>query len=185
MRSSWLYFATRSERESDPVLICSAFVPTAMSAMVVSSVSPGAVRDHRGVARALGELDRGEGLGQRADLVDLDQDRVRHAQLDALLEQPRVGDEEVVADELHPLAERLREALPAVPVGFGHPVLDAHDREAVGERLRDSRRTPSPRARASPTPAGTCRARRTPSSRSRARAPRRRPACSRPPRSPR
>ena len=40
MRNSWLYFATRSERDSDPVLICSALVPTAMSAMVVSSVSP-------------------------------------------------------------------------------------------------------------------------------------------------
>jgi len=40
MRRSWLYLATRSERDSDPVLICSAFMPTAMSAMVVSSVSP-------------------------------------------------------------------------------------------------------------------------------------------------
>ncbi len=40
MRRSWLYFATRSDRDSDPVLICSAFMPTAMSAIVVSSVSP-------------------------------------------------------------------------------------------------------------------------------------------------
>ena len=40
MRSSWLYFATRSLRHSEPVLIWVAVVATAMSAMVVSSVSP-------------------------------------------------------------------------------------------------------------------------------------------------
>jgi hypothetical protein len=40
MRSSWLYLATRSERHSEPVLIWVAVVATAMSAMVVSSVSP-------------------------------------------------------------------------------------------------------------------------------------------------
>ena len=40
MRSSWLYFAMRSERDSDPVLIWPALVPTAMSAMMLSSVSP-------------------------------------------------------------------------------------------------------------------------------------------------
>src|SRR6185503_21285767 len=40
IRRSWLYFAMRSVREADPVLICPAFVATARSAMVVSSVSP-------------------------------------------------------------------------------------------------------------------------------------------------
>ena len=40
MRSSWLYFATRSVRLAEPVLICPAPVATARSAMVVSSVSP-------------------------------------------------------------------------------------------------------------------------------------------------
>ena len=40
MRRSWLYLATRSERDSEPVLICVAAVPTAMSAIVESSVSP-------------------------------------------------------------------------------------------------------------------------------------------------
>ncbi len=40
MSSSRLYFATRSERHSDPVLIWVAAVQTARSAMVVSSVSP-------------------------------------------------------------------------------------------------------------------------------------------------
>ena len=40
MRSSWLYFATRSERDGAPVLICPQPVATARSAIVVSSVSP-------------------------------------------------------------------------------------------------------------------------------------------------
>ena len=40
MRSSWLYFATRSLRAGAPVLIRPASVATARSAMVVSSVSP-------------------------------------------------------------------------------------------------------------------------------------------------
>ena len=40
MRSSWLYFAVRSERLADPVLIWPAHVATTRSAIVVSSVSP-------------------------------------------------------------------------------------------------------------------------------------------------
>ena len=40
MRRRRLYFATRSLRQGAPVLIYGALVPTARSAMVVSSVSP-------------------------------------------------------------------------------------------------------------------------------------------------
>jgi hypothetical protein len=40
MRRSWLYFAMRSERDAEPVLIWPAPVATARSAMNVSSVSP-------------------------------------------------------------------------------------------------------------------------------------------------
>ena len=40
IRSSWLYFASRSDRASDPVLICPQLVATARSAIVESSVSP-------------------------------------------------------------------------------------------------------------------------------------------------
>ena len=40
IRSSWLYFAMRSVREAEPVLICPAPVATARSAIKVSSVSP-------------------------------------------------------------------------------------------------------------------------------------------------
>ena len=40
IRSSWLYFAILSERESEPVFIWPQFRATARSAMVLSSVSP-------------------------------------------------------------------------------------------------------------------------------------------------
>src|SRR5258708_915888 len=40
MRKSWLYFAMRSVRLAEPVLICPARVATARSAMKASSVSP-------------------------------------------------------------------------------------------------------------------------------------------------
>src|ERR1700754_2055931 len=40
IRSSWLYFATRSDRDGAPVLIWPQPVATARSAIVVSSVSP-------------------------------------------------------------------------------------------------------------------------------------------------
>jgi hypothetical protein len=67
------------------------------------------VRDDRGVAGALGHLDGGEGFGQRADLVDLDEDRVGDALGDAFAQDLGVGDEEVVADDLHALAEAVGE----------------------------------------------------------------------------
>src|SRR6218665_3898344 len=73
-----------------------------------------AVRDHGGVAGALGHFYRGKGFGQRADLVDLDQDRVGDALVYALLEEPGVGHEQVVAHQLHLVAQALAQLLPAV-----------------------------------------------------------------------
>src|SRR5438067_513199 len=40
MRRSWLYFASRSLRATEPTLICPAPLATARSASVLSSVSP-------------------------------------------------------------------------------------------------------------------------------------------------
>ena len=40
IRINWLYFASRSDRANEPVLICPQLVATARSAMVASSVSP-------------------------------------------------------------------------------------------------------------------------------------------------
>ena len=68
--------------------------------MVESSVSPGAMGHHGGVAGLVRHLDGVERLGQRADLVDLDQDRVGEPAPDALGQPLGVGDEDIVADQL-------------------------------------------------------------------------------------
>ena len=54
-------------------------------------------------------------LGQGADLVDLDQDRVGDAALDALGQDLRVGDEQVVADELDLGPQRSGQRAPSRP----------------------------------------------------------------------
>ena len=100
MRSSWLYLATRSVRLAEPVLIWPALVPTARSAMVVSSVSPERCEMTLRVAGVARHGHRVERLGDRADLVQLHEDRVRDPLLDAARENLRVGHEDVVADEL-------------------------------------------------------------------------------------
>ena len=48
-----------------------------------------------------------------------------------------VGDEEIVADELHLLAELVGEQLPRVPVVLGAAVLDGDDRVRRRELLVD------------------------------------------------
>ena len=88
-----------------------------------------------GVAGLLGGLDGLERLGERADLVDLDQDRVGGTQLDALLETLGVGDEQVVAHQLHLVANAAGKLDPAVPVLLGHAVLDGDDGIGVDELL--------------------------------------------------
>ena len=143
MRSSWLYLAIRSERAGEPVLICPPFVATARSAIVESSVSPERWLHDRGVAGALGHLDGVEGLGQRADLVDLDQDAVGDARSRCPARSRfGVGDEQVVADELDLVAELVGQQLPAVPVVLGAAVLDRDDRvlrDQLGEIARPCR----------------------------------------------
>ena len=92
--------AMRSVRLAEPVLIWPALVATAMSAMVVSSVSPLRWLMIGGEAVALGQFDGVERFGQGADLVDLDEDAVAGFLVDALLQAFGVGDEQIVADEL-------------------------------------------------------------------------------------
>ena len=88
-----------------------------------------------GVTGLLGGLDGLERLGERTDLVDLDQDRVGGTKLDALLEALGVGDEQVVAYELHLIANAAGKLDPAVPVLLGHAVLDGDDGIGVDELL--------------------------------------------------
>src|ERR1019366_8598316 len=67
-------------------------------------------------------------IGDRADLVELDEDGVRHAFLHTAGDDLRVRTEDVVADELDLPSEPFRQALPAAPVVLGEPVLEEDDR---------------------------------------------------------
>src|SRR4051812_45080087 len=85
------------------------------------------MRDDRQIPRCARHLDRLERFAQRADLIDLDENRIRDAVLDAAREALRVRDEQVVADELTTIAEARRELRPTIPVVFGQSILDGHD----------------------------------------------------------
>ncbi len=86
-----------------------------MSAMVASLGLAGAVGHDGGVAGPVGHLDGVQGLGQGADLVDLDEDGVAHLLLNAGLEPLGVGDEQVVAHQLDAVADGLGEHGPSPP----------------------------------------------------------------------
>src|SRR5829696_797723 len=87
-----------------------------------------AVADHRGVTGLVRELHRLEGLRERADLVDLYEDRVSYAIAYAAGEYLRVGHEEVITDELDPVSQLLGYHSPPIPVVFSETVLDAQYR---------------------------------------------------------
>jgi hypothetical protein len=128
MRSSWLYFAMRSVRHSEPVLIWPASgADREVGDRRVLGLAR-AVGADRAEARRVGHVDRLERLRERADLVDLDQDRVRRLLVDAALQDGGVRHEEVVADELAAVPELLGHELPARPVVLGEAVLDRDDR---------------------------------------------------------
>src|SRR5205823_7071143 len=80
------------------------------------------------VSGSASNLDGIQRLGQRAYLVDLDQDRIGDSAIDPLLQARDVRDEEVVSDQLDLSADVLSQVLPPVPVVFRHPVLDGDDR---------------------------------------------------------
>ena len=77
--------------------------------------------------------DGSERLGQRADLVDLHQDRIRRALLYPVPKPCGVGHEQVVPDKLYTIAKGLGQRTPALPVIFGKPVLDRDDRINLAE----------------------------------------------------
>ena len=76
MRRSWLYFAIRSVRRKRSGLDLAGVGGHGDIGDGGVLGFTGAVADHRGVAVFLGEFDGVERLGERTDLVHLDQDRV-------------------------------------------------------------------------------------------------------------
>ena len=74
-----------------------------------------------------GKLDGVESFGERADLIDLHQDRIGDALFDALAQEGDVGDKNIIAHQLHLVAQRVGKKFPAFPVILGAPVLNGDD----------------------------------------------------------
>ena len=91
------------------------------------------MRNDRGVAFVLSALDGGEGFGHRTHLVHLDEDGVGDAGLDAFVEDGRVGNEQVVTDEVDLATELVGHDLPASPVSFIETVFNGEDGVLVDE----------------------------------------------------
>ena len=93
------------------------------------------MRDDRRVSGAARGGHGFQGFGQRPDLVHLDQDAVGNALFDALTQADDVGDEDVVADKLQPLAELAGQRPPSSPIVFSEPILDRDHRVTAGPRF--------------------------------------------------
>ena len=88
-----MYLATRSVRLGAPVLIWPALRGHGQVGDGGVLGFAGAMGDHGGVAGPVSGLDGLQGLGEGADLVDLDEDGVGHALFDAGFQALGVGDE--------------------------------------------------------------------------------------------
>ena len=91
------------------------------------------MRHHGGIAGALGHIDCCQCFGQRANLVDLDQDGIGGGGFDAARQPGDIGDEKVIPDQLHLAANFFGQQLPSRPVIFRHAVLNRGNREILGQ----------------------------------------------------
>ena len=82
-------------------------------------------------AGAVASLDRFNRLGQRADLVELDQQGIGGFLADGPAHALRVGDQQVIADNLQAVAQQFDHQLPAFPVILSQAVFDGDDRVLV------------------------------------------------------
>ena len=115
MRSRRLYLATRSERASEPVLIWPERVATARSAMKVSSVSP--ERCEMIVVQPFRcAISTDSSVSVSVPIwFTLTSTLLAGALLDAVANALDVGDEQIVADQLHAVAQRLGQRRPSRP----------------------------------------------------------------------
>ena len=80
-----------------------------------------------GVSRPVRHPDCLQRFRQRADLIDLNQDGIADSPINALRQALRIGDKQIVAHQLHPIAEGFRQQCPAFPVGLSHAVFQRND----------------------------------------------------------
>src|SRR6516164_5649801 len=80
--------------------------------------------DHGRVAILFGKFDGIQGFSQRADLVQLNQNRIRDTLPDPLAKEFDIGYEQIITHELDLCAKSCCQLLPARPVVFRTAVLD-------------------------------------------------------------
>ena len=68
-----------------------------------------------------------ERFGEGADLVHLDQNRIRNPAFDAALEDGRIRHENVIAHQLDLPPQCISQRLPPVPIFFRHAVFDGNN----------------------------------------------------------
>src|SRR5581483_6210774 len=90
-----------------------------------------AMRDDRCPAGALGHLDGIECLSERTDLVELDQDDVGGPLANGTLQAPGIGHQQVIAHELHTVAQPGAQLRPPLPIILGQAILERDDRILV------------------------------------------------------
>mmetsp|Transcript_38092 Transcript_38092/g.76335 ORF Transcript_38092/g.76335 Transcript_38092/m.76335 type:complete len:202 (-) Transcript_38092:853-1458(-) len=97
----------------------------------------GPVRSHHAPARCLGILDGLDRLGNRSDLVDLEQQSVGCLFFDRAGNLGGVRHGQVVANDLHVLAELGHHVRPILPIVLVEAVLDRNDREVLDHAAVD------------------------------------------------
>ena len=158
MRISWLYLASRSERDSEPVLICPQLQATARSAIVEVLGFARAVRHHRGVGRRGGRYRRRRAF-PTSEPIWLTLTRI---ELATPILMPDFSRSVLVTNRSSPtswtfLPSSVGQRLPAFPVVLGHAVFDGDDRELADEPLEELARSRRTTATCPRLPSRTCR----------------------------
>src|SRR5690606_4138343 len=84
----------------------------------------GTVRNHRRVSRVFSHFNGVQSLGQAANLVKLDQNRVASLLLDTFFQNLGVGDKQVITDQLHTITQLASKCSPSCPVVLRHAIFD-------------------------------------------------------------
>ncbi len=71
-------------------------------------------------------------FGERANLIDFDQDAVGDPFIDSALESGRIGHKQIVADQLNPFAATIGQHFPAIPIVFAAAIFNRADWIPIG-----------------------------------------------------
>ena len=95
-----------------------------------------------GVTMTMSHLDSIQCLGERTNLVYLDEDRVSSTHLDTLLQELHVGYKEVVTYQLATVADGSGQLHPVVPIVFIKTILDRIDRIFGNQFFQERKKMP-------------------------------------------